>query len=120
LNPYIWQKEQRDLEAVFAGIKPSTVQLTKSYRSTEEIFHFCDGILQSKSNVATVIRTGPKPIVTKVTAEKSATTLHGQIKQYLKAGHKTIAVICPSLTQCKENDEQLLTLDQDLKIAFLD
>lgn len=120
LNPYIWQKEQRDLDTVFTGLKPTTVQLTKSYRSTQEIFHFCNGILENKSTAETVIRTGPKPKLIKVTAEQGPLTLHQQVKEYLRAGHETIAIICPSLAQCKDYFAGLRSLDDELNLALLD
>lgn len=60
LNPYVWQAEQT-LEDIFAGMDLNTVRLQKSYRSTQEIFHFCNGLLGERVQAETVLRQGRNP-----------------------------------------------------------
>lgn len=107
LNPYIWQTAPSNLKDVFSNLEMETVQLTKSYRSTQEIFHFCNGILKTKSTAETVLRTGPKPVVTQASAENSLPVLETQITNYRQAGHQTIAIICPTVAQCQSIYDQL-------------
>ncbi len=120
LNPYVWQRRQTNLEDVFASLDMQTVQLTKSYRSTQEIFHFCNGILQDKSTAETVLRTGSKPLVHQVSKNYSIQALNAQLVEHLGTGYETIAIICPTVSQCQSVFDQLKQYNAELDIALLD
>ena len=119
LNPYVWQKGQTNLETVFTNLKMGIVRLTKSYRSTQEIFHFCNGILEDKSTAETVLRTGSKPVVQKVGPKESIQALENQLTNYLEAGYQTIAIICPTVSQCQSIFDQLRQRNSRLELSIL-
>lgn len=119
LNPYIWQSPQTRLQDVFEEFQMGTVRLTKSYRSTREIFHFCNEILDGKSGAETVLRSGPRPIIYKIEKNEQSKLLGEQIEACIKADYQTIAVICPSVSKCQAIYHDLTESNPDLDISLL-
>lgn len=118
LHPYLWQRDDT-LEGVFAGLEPKTVKLTKSYRSTEEIFRFCDGLLGKRIPAETVLRHGQQPTVRRVKAEEQTRHLHRLIRDQVDLNYETIAVICQTAEECARMYQGLRRLDPSLDLALL-
>ncbi len=118
LNPYVWQA-QGELAEVFGNIGLRTVRLNKSYRSTEEIFHFCNGLLQGKVRAQTVLRHGTKPIVHRVEKTQHIAKLHDLIVDRRRSGYETIAVICETVEECQEIVAGLNGLDLSFELLYL-
>lgn len=118
LNPYVWQA-QGGLEEVFGDIGLKTVRLNKSYRSTEEIFHFCNGLLRGKVTAQTVLRHGRKPSVHKVRKEQHMAKLRDLIVDHRLSGFETIAVVCETVQECQKIAAGLSGIDPNLDLSYL-
>lgn len=118
LSPYVW-KIQGGLEEVFENMGLSTVKLSKSYRSTEEIFHFCNGLVGGTVTAQTVLRHGEKPSVHRVGKEQHMEKLHDLIVEHRLRGLETIAVVCESVQECQEIAAGLRSLDSTLELSHL-
>lgn len=119
LNPYIWQKGLTRLEEVFSELEPKSIRLTKSYRSTEEIFYFCNALLEKPPVGETVLRQGPKPSLVKVKRGKRPDAVVTRIRQSIAGNYKTIAVILPTVSECALLHSELTELAPDLAISLL-
>ncbi|NMB01644.1 MAG: AAA family ATPase [Firmicutes bacterium] len=118
LNAYVWQSSHLRLDDVFSELGLKTVRLNKSYRSTEEIFNFCGGLLANNQSTETVLRNGRKPVVWKG-EEGSIQLLADLIRQNLQAGYQTIAVIGKTSEECQTIYERLKDYDSGLDISLL-
>lgn len=101
LNPYVWQAEQT-LEDIFAGMDLNTVRLQKSYRSTQEIFHFCNGLLGERVQAETVLRQGKKPELHRAAENDKFKRLSDLLLARKQEGFATIAVICETVQECRD------------------
>jgi DNA helicase-2/ATP-dependent DNA helicase PcrA len=101
LNPYIWQIEGT-LEEVFADLGLKIATLSKSYRSTEEIFRFCNALLDDKVQAETVLRHGRRPSVHRVAGDQHMRELHHLILARGEEGYETIAIICETVRECQD------------------
>ncbi len=77
------------------------ITLTKSYRSTKEIAEFCNALLSSPNNSEQLERSGNKPLVIKSSTEELCSRIADDISNLKSKGHKLIAVICKTVSQCK-------------------
>ncbi|MBM7704289.1 RNA polymerase recycling motor HelD [Metabacillus iocasae] len=82
--------------------------LQKSYRTTVEIMNAANGILKlldlALPTVEPVVRHGIKPTfkVMSEEAKESVASLEHTIDQFVKEGHKTIAIIAKTNRECKK------------------
>ena len=118
LNPYVWQTDS-DLETLFAALEPKTVRLTKSYRSTEEIFRFCDGLLGRRIPAETVLRHGKRPSIGRIAKACRIDSIRDRIMGHLGDNHETIAVICETVQECQEIYDGLRELDPSFSLSLL-
>lgn len=114
LNPHVWQSGYATLEELFSGLGLETVRLEKSYRSTQEIFRFCRGILEGRPRGETVLRRGRKPVLWRAPEGQDVELLAKLIRDNLQAGFATIAVIGATAEQCEQLYEQLRQLAPEL------
>lgn len=117
LNPYVWRAEHT-LEEVFAEINFRTVRLKKSYRSTQEIFHFCNGLLGERIKAETVLRQGLKPTVHIVAEGDRMERLSDLILAH-KGSFETIAVVCETVQECQHITAHLNKLDPALDLSLM-
>lgn len=118
LHPYVWQAEET-LEGVFNDLALKTVRLNKSYRSTEEIFHFCNGLLGGQVQAETVLRHGRKPATHQVRENEHIKRLHDMIMESELDGMETIAVICETVQECRAIFDGLRKHDPILNVSLL-
>lgn len=119
LNPYVWQSSYIRLKDLFAELGMNTVRLNKSYRSTQEIFHFCSGILGTKQLAETVLRSGRKPTIWPVEKPQHTHKLRELIQKNIDAGYETIAVVGQTARECEAIKAKLQELDPELEVALL-
>lgn len=119
LNPYVWQSGKDSLEQLFRELNFSTVKLTKSYRSSKEIFNFLDSILEGKSQAETVLRSGNLPQIILTEKSNQLRAIKEHIDQCRSKGYKTIAIICPTTVECSRLHEELINTYPDLGLSVL-
>jgi len=118
LNPYVWQVDG-DLQDVFTDMGMTTVRLNKSYRSTEEIFHFCSGLLGGRVQAETVLRHGAKPSVYCVPHGSQVSHLANLIRSHEQEGFETIAIVCETVQECQRIFGGLKRHEPDLNPSLL-
>lgn len=123
LNQAIFTKENshtllHELSTMFDPDKTRVVQLTRSYRSTQQVTDFTKHILKNGEAVTSFAREGELPTVTVAADEKAALK---RVKAELKRNtrdHETTAIIgknledCRHLTQALQADGVAVTLIQ--------
>ncbi|HKM42447.1 MAG TPA: UvrD-helicase domain-containing protein [Limnochordia bacterium] len=118
LNPYMWQAE-KTLEGLYGDLGLKTVRLSKSYRSTEEIFHFCNALLEDQVQAVTVLRQGKKPSVNRVGSGERIRKIHDLIVAHTEEGFETIAIICETVQECGAIFAGLKEYDPKQEISLL-
>jgi DNA helicase-2/ATP-dependent DNA helicase PcrA len=118
LNPYVWQVDG-DLKDVFTDMGMTTVRLNKSYRSTEEIFHFCSGLLGGKVQAETVLRHGAKPSVYRVPQGSQVAHLANLLRSHEQERFETIAIVCETVQECQRIFDGLKRHEPDLNLSLL-
>lgn len=118
LSPFFWANGVSRLQEAYAHVGPQTVSLTKSYRSTVEIFQFCNALLGGDHWAQNVLRHGKKPIVAKMESEATLEELKHHILA-LRRDYGTVAIICPTLEQCEVVYSGLHGLFEQGEISFL-
>lgn len=97
----------KELSTMFAPEKTQVVQLTKSYRSTQQITDFSREVLINGEKVTAFARNGAVPTIT--VAKSSDQLLAGVIRQVHQneAAKMTTAIIGKTLTECQELTKKL-------------
>ncbi len=91
-----------DITADIFGTKDTAhITLTKSYRSTLEIYDFCNEILQHRTNVEQLERHGNKPEIIRCDRENLYRKIAGDVKHLKDSGHKLTAIICKTAGECE-------------------
>lgn len=104
LNQAIFTKENsksllQELGTMFAAEKTSVVQLTKTYRSTQQITDFSKELLVNGEQIIAFNRAGAKPVLAKLpTVEAMYARLIKQITSNNEA-HETTAIITKTLAE---------------------
>lgn len=112
LNQAIFTKENSksllsELGHLFPADKTKVVQLTKSYRSTQQITDFTKEVLINGESVTSFNRQGDLPTMTvDNNSDKLVHDLEKQVQQNVD-DHLTTAIIAKSLAECTELYEQL-------------
>ncbi|NUJ15858.1 AAA family ATPase [Bacillus glycinifermentans] len=95
-------------ENAFEGEKTETIRLVRSYRSTRDIVEFTKPLIKGGEDIEPFNRRGVKPTLT---ISDDPALHHKKIASCITAlqgeGHKTIAVICKTVQECKEAFRQL-------------
>lgn len=112
LNQAIFTKENshsllRELETLFKKEKIKVVQLTTSYRSTQQITDFTKEVLVNGEKVTAFERSGKKPTIT---VDQDEAALLDDVKKQLAQNDEnklTTAIIAKSLAECEDLFEKL-------------
>ncbi|MFT4415069.1 RNA polymerase recycling motor HelD [Fredinandcohnia humi] len=98
--------------------KHEVIQLTKSYRSTQEIVEFTKGLVQGGDQIEPFNRSGALPTLTEVETEESLKEkVIERVEELEQSGHKTIAIICKT---AKESKEAFEALHDRLEVRLMD
>ena len=89
------------ISSIFNMKDTINIPLTKSYRSTKEISDFCKGLLMHQDHSEQLNRHGCKPRIVKVDKSNLSRSIADDIMRLKAKGHKLIAVICKSASQCE-------------------
>lgn len=117
VNPAVWRQNAADLKQLFSPIELGVVRLSKSYRSTKEIFRFCDAILDEPVDGDTVLRNGPIPLVITSDEKEWDQSLCQQVKRCKQKGYASIAIVCSS---AQESQDVFARLKDRLEIELYD
>ncbi|CAI2637676.1 DNA helicase IV [Apilactobacillus kunkeei] len=96
-----------ELSTMFDPEKTNVVQLTKSYRSTEQITDFTKHILEGGSQIESFARVGDKPVMQVVENRDAALDKLVARIDNDKEKHDTTAIIVKTLADAKLLSEQL-------------
>lgn len=120
IHPYLASDIKSDILGNL-GNNVSTINLTKTYRSTKEIFDFCNNILPNDYPIENLARHGEKPSVTTYSSSRELRDRILEQLTILKAeGKQSAAVIgqtkehCIEIEQFFKNDGLKLMIDEDL------
>ncbi|MFS0776602.1 RNA polymerase recycling motor HelD [Neobacillus sp. 3P2-tot-E-2] len=75
--------------------------LTKTYRSTKEIVDFTSSLVEGGEKIEPFNRHGKKPAIKIAEYQQLNGFILGKINEFLKEGHRTIAVICRTAAESK-------------------
>lgn len=75
--------------------------LTKTYRSTKEIVEFTSSLIEGGEKIEPFNRHGKKPAIKFAEVHQLNGFILGKINEFLKEGHRTIAVICRTASESK-------------------
>jgi DNA helicase-2/ATP-dependent DNA helicase PcrA len=75
--------------------------LTKTYRSTKEIVDFTSSLVEGGEKIEPFNRHGKKPAIKLAEYHQLNGFILGKINEFLKEGHRTIAVICRTAAESK-------------------
>jgi len=122
LNQAIFTKENsrtllQELSTMFDPDKTKVVQLTQSYRSTQQVTDFTKHILKNGEAVTAFDREGELPTVTVAADEDAALQrVVAQVKQN-NAEDETTAIIGKDLADCRDLTEKLRA--QDVAVTLI-
>lgn len=97
----------QELSTMFDPEKTNVVQLTKSYRSTEQIADFTKYILTEGSQIESFAREGDKPVVNVVNNHDEAIDKLVERIDADKQKHDTTAIVVKNLAEAKSLFKQL-------------
>lgn len=93
------------------------IVLTKTYRSTKEIVDFTSSLIEGGEKIEPFNRHGKKPSVKRVELNQLNGLILGKINDFLKEGHRTIAVICRTAA---ESRRVYTSLKDDIPIHLIE
>lgn len=99
-----------ELGSVFPEDKTRVVQLTKSYRSTEQITNFTKHLLTNGEDIIPFNRQGDLPHIYVKKSMKAAVEQVKKQSELNLADHETTAIIGKTLKECKELSSKLAEL----------
>lgn len=108
INPFYNYDSLEELTKIFPG---KYIELTKTYRSSEEIIEYANQIL-NLSHVCAIRKNRNKPVIIR----KNNSTLKEDIKK-LKANYKSLAIITKNANAASELYE---TLKTDFHLSYVD
>lgn len=116
IHPYSSSNLKRDYTSVL-GEKVETVTLTKTYRSTREIWEFCNELLLEKVEVTNVARTGEQVQVHSYKKKENLKPfLKSQLAKEREKGYQSIGIICKT----KEHARKVREIFIEENISLLD
>lgn len=102
INSYMHTADYKKASDIFSDFGSKVMTLSKSYRSTREIWELSEHILPSTSNMQPINRRGEKPqIVQAQDAAAMSSCVVNKLQDYAEQGLKSIAVICKTAEQCE-------------------
>ncbi|WP_419886938.1 RNA polymerase recycling motor HelD [Neobacillus niacini] len=75
--------------------------LTKTYRSTKEIVDFTSSLIEGGETIEPFNRHGKKPTIKLAEASQINGFILSEINEFMKEGHRTVAVICRTAAESK-------------------
>ncbi|MGB7606580.1 MAG: RNA polymerase recycling motor HelD [Lutisporaceae bacterium] len=100
---YMHTADYRKVNEIFSDYGSNIMTLTKSYRSTREIWELSEQVLTSSNEQQPIYRRGDKPQIINVSIKDNMNKYTVQkLKELLEQGMKSIAVICKTAKQCEE------------------
>lgn len=97
-----------DLEGAIIGMEPTVETIRQSYRSTRQIIEFANGVLR-RSGVTPdrlaepINRTGTSPMLHQCSSQvELRDEIICRMKDMLAAGRRSIAIVCKTVTGCRE------------------
>ncbi|MEC1525309.1 RNA polymerase recycling motor HelD [Neobacillus niacini] len=75
--------------------------LTKTYRSTKEIVDFTSSLIDGGETIEPFNRHGKKPTIKLTEASQINGFILSEINEFMKEGHRTVAVICRTAAESK-------------------
>jgi len=107
IHPYASASYESMLD-VLGGHRSTFVQLTRSYRSTEQITKFTRAMLEDGESIQFVSRQGSKPLIIHAESEHALmAALESKVHELRKSGVASIAVICRTAADAKRVYEGL-------------
>lgn len=107
----------QQLGTMFDPDKTKVVQLTKSYRSTQQITDFTKHILLDGEAIEAFARQGDKPQVVTTADEASGVAAVRQTLAKYQAAHDAVAIIGKDLAACEEISQALAA--QNIKTTLI-
>lgn len=103
INSYMHTADSEKMADIFSRFGAQAISLTKSYRSTKEIWALSEQVLASSSNQQPISRRGEKPQLISVEnrGRMNKFVVH-KLHELKETGMKSIAVICKTVKQCEE------------------
>ncbi|WP_105956418.1 RNA polymerase recycling motor HelD [Apilactobacillus quenuiae] len=101
----------KELGTMFDPEKTNVVQLTKSYRSTEQITDFTKHLLGNGVEIESFAREGDKPMINVVNDQKAALNKLNDKINADKQKHDTTAIIVKTLADAESLSERLNQID---------
>jgi DNA helicase-2/ATP-dependent DNA helicase PcrA len=103
INTYMHTADYKTTSEIFSDVGSEMMTLTKSYRSTREIWRLSENILPSTSNQQPINRRGELPQLVKVKEpEHMNAFVIQQLREMMEQGMKSMAVICKTAKQCEQ------------------
>jgi DNA helicase-2/ATP-dependent DNA helicase PcrA len=103
INTYMHTANYNEAADLFSDYGSNIMNLSKSYRSTREIWQLSEKVLPSTSNKQSINRSGEKPQLVNVNAKnKMNEYIIHRLQELSSQGMKSIAVICKTAKQCEE------------------
>jgi DNA helicase-2/ATP-dependent DNA helicase PcrA len=102
INTYMHTTDYKKAAEIFADYGSNTMVLTKSYRSTREIWELSERVLKSIGSQQPIGRHGEKPQFVDVGGNKMHRFTIQKLQEYSEQGMKSLAVICKTAMQCEE------------------
>lgn len=102
INTYMNTADYKKASEIFSDYGSNTMVLTRSYRSTREIWELSEKVLPSVSSEQPISRRGEKPQLVNVDRSKMHKFTIQKLQEFSEQGMKSIAVICKTAKQCEE------------------
>lgn len=117
INSYMHTADYNKANEIFADYGANIMTLSKSYRSTKEIWQLSERILPSSSNKQPINRSGEKPLMVNVSSkEKMNKYIVEKLNALQEQEMKSIAIICKTAKQCEEVHR---SIKKDFRLANL-
>ena len=102
-----------ELDHLFIDQEVKRYQLTTSYRSTEEITTFANGLLSQEENVQLTARNGEKPMILTRQPAQQINELSRLLAEDVPAHWRT-AIICKTTAECREIYQMLSDKEKEM------
>lgn len=102
INTFMHAADYNRASDMFSDYGAEVMKLSKSYRSTREIWELAEHVLPSTSNQQPISRHGEKPQFVRLNNHGSMNNyVADKLKELADQGMKSIAVICKTAEQCQ-------------------
>lgn len=103
IHPYLGTAELASVESAIAPGKAKVIQLTISYRSTQEIVALARAIDRAPVEARAIERSGPRPLIVRVDApERLADAALRQLQSFHAGGVQRVAIICKTAAESEQ------------------